>query len=376
MKKYLLVSPKPPPLHGETYAVDLLLKGFPRADVEIVHLDARFVEELVELQKASFKKVFRLLKYLLKMVVLRFQHKFDGVILTPSFYGVPFIKDSTFVWLAKLLRFPKVLAWFHMDFRTHTLAKPGRLRSAYFRLTVRRCDHYVCVSPRLIENLPPYMPRERAVALLNGVPPFPGDAPEPRDDDYFRAVYFSYMSPAKGWKVFLKAARIACSRNPKLEVLFYGRPTTESPEVHIKEVFGHDDSGGRIRFVGALRDGEKEAPLRAADVFCFPSLNEAFPLTVLEAMAAGLPIIASDVGGVPDALVEGKGGKLLEPGSAEVIADALCEFALMDKSQLKEMGAFNASRFSEMFTDEAYCDRWEKLLSTLGSEPVDTEADA
>ena len=363
VKKYLLVSPEPPPLHGQTYAVQLLLRHFPREEVEIVHLDSRFVSELSGLQKASIKKVFLLIKYLFKLLLLRFRHRFDGVILTPSFYGIPFFKDSIFAWSARLLFFRRLIAWLHMDFCSLDYEKLGWFRRKYVRWTLRLFDNYVCVAPRLIGNLPEFVNRKKVTSILNGVPPFPGNGRE-RPDDVLRVIYLSDMTPMKGWDVLLEASRKACAANESIEVLFFGRSSGPLPESEIKAAF-EKTGNDRIRYMGQMDAARKEKTLNSAHLFCFPSLNEACPLTIIEGMAAGLPIIASDVGGVGDVLIDGEGGKLVPAGSAEDLSTALLEFSRMDPAALQAMGDFNARRFEEIFTDEAYAERWAGYLRDL-----------
>src|SRR5690606_10023317 len=76
----------------------------------------------------------------------------------------------------------------------------------------------------------------------------------------------------------------------------------------------------RVELLGA-RDDVPER-LAAAQLFLLSSRREGFPVSVLEAMRAGLPVVASDVGGIGEALTPGC-GSLVEPGSAAVLADAL-----------------------------------------------------
>ncbi len=363
VKRYLLVSPKPPPFHGQTYAVHLLLRGFPRENVEIVHLDSRFGADLSGLRKASFKKAFLLIKYVFKLFALRFRHRFDGVILTPSFYGIPFFKDSILAWSARLLFYRRLIAWLHMDFGALQYEKLGWFRRRYVRRTLRNFDNIVCVAPRLIDNLPDFVDHGRAAAVLNGVPPFPQNAGE-KPDGVFRVIYLSDMTPMKGWDVLLEASREACSANEKIEVLFFGRASGTQSESEVEEAF--EKAGNeRIRYMGEMDAERKKRALHSAHMFCFPSLNEACPLAVIEAMAAGLPILASDVGGVGDLLVDGKGGKLIPAGSAGILSEALLEYSRMEPGVLQSMGDFNARRFEETFTDEAYAERWARYLRDL-----------
>lgn len=84
-----------------------------------------------------------------------------------------------------------------------------------------------------------------------------------------------------------------------------------------------DGLHARLRVLPAAEPEEVAAELRRADVFVFPSLAEGFSLALLEAMATGLPIVATRVGAAPDLLEDGVSALLVEPADAEALADAV-----------------------------------------------------
>jgi glycosyltransferase involved in cell wall biosynthesis len=101
--------------------------------------------------------------------------------------------------------------------------------------------------------------------------------------------------------------------------------------------------------------------LADADVFAFPSWHEAFPLSVLEALSAGLPVMATEVGGVPDALTHGEGGFIVPPRDPAGMQAAL-EALLADAPLRARMGEWNRRRYEQNYTVAAYGRRWEEWL--------------
>jgi glycosyltransferase involved in cell wall biosynthesis len=85
-----------------------------------------------------------------------------------------------------------------------------------------------------------------------------------------------------------------------------------------------------VRMVEALFGKEKVRFLQQADVFLFPSYHEGLPYSILESLAAGTPVIASNVGGIPDAVIDGIHGLLIEPRYPVLIADAIRKLASND----------------------------------------------
>ncbi len=92
-----------------------------------------------------------------------------------------------------------------------------------------------------------------------------------------------------------------------------------------------------------------ELALCGADLFVSPSWSESFPYAVLEAMAVGLPTVATDVGGTGEAVEDGVTGRLVPPRDSEALATAVAD-VLGDGDRLREMGAAARQRHLERFT--------------------------
>jgi glycosyltransferase involved in cell wall biosynthesis len=109
---------------------------------------------------------------------------------------------------------------------------------------------------------------------------------------------------------------------------------------------------------------------RAADIFCLPSIYEGFPVAILEAMAAGLPVVSTSVSGIPEAVEAGVTGLLVEPEDAAGLTRALERLAA-DAELCRDMGN-NArrlvrERFSIHRICAAYLELWQRLLPRPGA---------
>jgi sugar transferase (PEP-CTERM/EpsH1 system associated) len=119
---------------------------------------------------------------------------------------------------------------------------------------------------------------------------------------------------------------------------------------------------GCISLPGTSDDVARE--MQAMDLFVLPSLNEGISNTILEAMACGLPVVATRVGGNPELVVDGITGVLTKPGCAEDLARALHRY-LSDPSQLARHGRAARQRAEELFSLSAMLRRYDNLYASL-----------
>lgn len=147
----------------------------------------------------------------------------------------------------------------------------------------------------------------------------------------------------KGHTHLLAAGRRVAGRFPRLTFLLVGEGPCRAALERQAAGLGLAE---RVRFLGSRRD--VPALLALMDVVALPSLEEGFPNALLEAMAAGKPVVASRVGGVPEAVVEGQTGLLVPPGDPAALAEALLAL-LEDPARAAAMGAAGRRHVAERF---------------------------
>ncbi len=184
------------------------------------------------------------------------------------------------------------------------------------------------------------------------------------DDSCWPAVLFvGRLRTRKAAAVLLEAFAILLRDWPQAQLILAGNGEHREVLEEHAEALGIAAS---TRFLGAVPRAEMDHWYRIADVFCLPSIYEGFPVTILEAMAAGLPIVSTTVSGIPEAIEDGVSGYLVEPENATALAEALARLAA-DPELTRTMGR-NARRavreqFSIEATAEAYLALWQKLLA-------------
>jgi glycosyltransferase involved in cell wall biosynthesis len=169
------------------------------------------------------------------------------------------------------------------------------------------------------------------------------------------------LTPIKGQAVLLEAIARLSERLPEVRLLLVG---DGEDRVALQARARRADLSGKVIFAGALAD--PRPAMAAMDLVAMPSLNEGQGRAVVEAMAAGLPVVASRVGGLPEVLDGERGGLLVPPGDPETLADAI-ELLLSSRQRAKELveaGRLRAARYD----DRTMIDRLSALYQLLLSE--------
>jgi len=158
--------------------------------------------------------------------------------------------------------------------------------------------------------------------------------------------------PTKGIKILLEASKIVQSKMDS-ELLIVG---SGKDEERLKKMA--EDSGIKALFLGE-RDDVAEI-LQVMDVFVLPSLSEGFPVVILEAMAAGISVVATDVGGNREVVLDGETGFIVEPGNPDKLAEKIKELLENDEMRNK-FGEAGFKRVKENFSIDETVDGIENL---------------
>ncbi len=176
-----------------------------------------------------------------------------------------------------------------------------------------------------------------------GVPELPDEYRAPGNGDPARLIMVARFSEPKDQLLLLRALA-GLGTEADFEVLFAGEGELEPRVCEAAEKLG---LAPQVRFLGTRSD--VPTLLARAQVFVLASRWEGFLLTIVGAMRAGLPVVASDVGGSREAVVEGKTGFLVARGDAEMLRDRLRRL-LLDAELRARMGVAGHARFNKYFT--------------------------
>jgi glycosyltransferase involved in cell wall biosynthesis len=177
------------------------------------------------------------------------------------------------------------------------------------------------------------------------------------------AICVARFDPVKGVDVLIEAWAKVVSMHPRGTLLLAGDgPLHESLDEQARRL-GVADA---IRFLGYRSD--VESLLHAADICVVPSRSEGLSLAAIEAMATGLPVVASQVGGIPEVVEDGRTGILVEAENPAALAGAITR--VLGDTTLRTRLAASARGAAQAYDIEAYCTRLVSLYQRLASHPT------
>lgn len=167
------------------------------------------------------------------------------------------------------------------------------------------------------------------------------------------------FSPEKGFDVLIDAASEVIKQHPEVGFVLLGDGPLRDD---LTRRIAHQRLEGRF-ILGGFRT-DLDSLLGSADVHVLSSHTEGLPVIILEAMAAGVPVVATRVGGVPEVIEDGLHGFLAEPGNAASLAEKLNLLAA-DSSARRSMGGASRLRIAEQFSSSMQAQRYHELFDRL-----------
>ena len=174
-------------------------------------------------------------------------------------------------------------------------------------------------------------------------------------------LFLSNLIPSKGVYVLLDACRILKERGLDFQCNFVGGETKEIDRARFEAEVQRRGLEGMVRYEGPKYGEEKEEYWHSSDVFVQPTFEDCFPLTIVEAMQHGLPVVSTTEGAVPDMVADGVNGFVCERKDVSGLAGAL-ERLITDASLRMRMGEVGRKRYEEEFTLERFEERFAECL--------------
>jgi len=346
-------------------ATELVLKAV-GDEFCVIHMDIADRRPLSNIGRIDLRNVllaaFHGLKYL--WLLLR---KNPDIVYTPVAQDrLAFLRDSLFLIPARLLR-KKVVVHLHGGcFATFYRSVSAPTRSL-IRYCVGRSVRAIVLGTSLENMFEGIVPPERIRVIPNGIPDYFRDTQQRPNNGHRRTVLFlSTLMREKGVLDVLRALPTIANLVPDVRAVFAGEWYRAEDERAAQEMVRELKLESHVEFLGPVVPPRKHEVLRGAQVFVMPSKNEGQPFAILEAMSAGLPVVSTNVGCIPETVVNDVNGFIVNPGNGEELARRVASL-LSDAELRRRMGEASRTRYLERYSLDRFSNQMRELLREVAA---------
>jgi len=357
--KVIAMVQLPPPMHGAAkmnrFAIDALAKDF---DLNIIEM--RFARTLSDVNKFSLRKIALAFWLLLRLIWSLPGAKALYICFGPT--GFAYYRDCLYVLMAKILRVPAIL---HLHGRGLVDMRKSK-SSAALQKTVFKDQTVILLGENLraeIDGLNCKSVIIRNCLSTDAFVPPPAKLWMPHDP--IRLLWLSNLFHAKGIETLFAACSILRARGFACDLTIAGAEGDLS-KADINTLLDQYQMRASATCLGYVSGAAKQAAFEKADLFIFSShyANEAQPLVVLEAMAANLPVITSDIATLPEFVRDGETGRLCPPQDPAKLANTIIA-AINSPTKTSEMRAAAYQLCQQDFRKEQFSNRLTHLLNSI-----------
>lgn len=360
--RVLFVAQFPPPIHGSAIISKIIADSKAMNEsFDIERVPLQFAQTMQDLGAFSLNKIGRMIRvaFQLNSSICRFRPHLVYFTLSPK--GFSFYRDVLYAIILKLHR-SKIIYHLHVKGLKEEAAR-NFIKRALYRFVFKN-TYVITLSQYLLDDL---------VGIYNGTPFIVNNGvravsgakrPLKRSHDgKIQLLFLSNLMRAKGIFVFLEAMLWLRKENAPFTARIIGNPgdvTREEVEAYIRDN-GLTDI---IVLDGGKYGEDKYAALKSADIFIHPTLNDAFPLVILEAMQFQLPVVSTYEGAIPEMIVEGVTGFLVPQNDSLMLAKKTLRL-IQNREERVTMGIAAGQRFLTNYTTDNMENRLKEAFLTV-----------
>ena len=280
--------------------------------------------------------------------------------------GFSFWRDSLHMVLARRMG-RKVIWHIHGGFFDQFVSSMSWIAGAWYRRALRASQAVIVLSEDWRRRLEPTATGVSWRIVWNGTPIRPGITFGATSNASF--LFVGNLDDRKGPADLIRAFAKVKKNGMSGQLTLLGGETAPGQKASLEALAAGLGCKDSVALPGMLTGQQKEAALLGANCFVLPSRAEGLPMAVLEGMAYGLPVLATAVGAIPEAVTEGKEGFLVVPGDVEALADRMLRLGT-DACLREKMGRNARERVANNFSLDQMCERLMRIYVETLQKPV------
>jgi glycosyltransferase involved in cell wall biosynthesis len=355
----LIIGPTPPPYMGPSVGTKMIVESEElREKFQIVHLDTADRRDLTNIGKMDFLNIYLASYHVVKLLVLLIQNA-PNIVYLPICQTVRgFLRDAAFIILSRLFGARVVIHLRGGYFRT-MYDRSNMLTKLLIRSVLKTVSRAIVLGKTLRYIFEGLIPSKHIVVVPNGInqmqdPPVKKYYQSPNNK--IRILFLSALARPKGFIDTVKSIPIVITKVSNVEYVFAGELYTKWGEKdEFRRLIEENKINDYINYVGIVTGKDKCDLLSSSDIFVFPTYYyaEGQPWAIIEAMAAGLPVITTNQGCINEMVRNGKNGFIVEKRNYQEIAEKT--ILLITNRKLRcQMGACSREIYLQNYTRDKF----------------------
>ncbi len=362
-----IIGPTPPPYHGVSVATHVLLDALPASQFSVVHLDTADRRGIAHVDQPDLWDVLLFIRQWFAHLSILLWKRPRICYLPLSQSRIGFLRDSLFM-VPAFLSGSAVVAHLHGANFYQVYEDAGGVFRWYVDRVLKRVTKFIVLGEMLKPIFHRWAHPESIAVVPNGVPESSAnrsDQPQFSSPAPLRIVFLSTLSRQKGLFVLLDAMPFVVREHPDVEFHIAGPWWGADTEQLVRQQLEKTHLASQVTFHGQLAGEKKMEFLQRGDLFVFPGIQqEGQPLTVLEAMCAGLPVVATDRGCLRETVIEGETGFIVPPDSPEAIAERIL-LMIREPHTRHRLGTNARLRYEREYTMSTFAARMADLFAQV-----------
>lgn len=344
----LLLGKLPPPYFGPAIATEILINSKLRATNSLYHLNTNVHKSINTIGKIHLVKIWKNIAIYLKLINIIVKRHPNLVHIPISQSTVGFLKDSLFILICKLLNCKVVLHLHGSNFK-NWLHNSSRATRSYVEFIIKTTQGIIVLGKNLKYLFADYFPENQIYVVPNGANY--NISKIVRKSKVANILFLSNLQPSKGVEDVINALVILKKQsNVNYEADIVGQWRDDVTKKICTRLV--KDNSLHVQFNLSTFNSNKFTFYAKSDIFVFtPREPEGQPWVIIEAMAAGLPIISTDQGAITDMVIHGINGFIVDKHNPNQIAEKI-KFLIENPKIRKKMGQDSRKHYLENFTED------------------------
>jgi glycosyltransferase involved in cell wall biosynthesis len=375
--KILLLLPLPPPFSGVETLTQFFLQSPLKFHFDLLHVDSSNKRSNEVRGKLDITNILMTAKNGLKLVRVIIQNRPELANIPIARNRFGFFRDGIYILVCSLTG-AKVVSRMTGDHFDQFYRSSGSLMKLYIRLVLNNISRIIVRGDRIRKQFHNLYPNSQVETVyLPFDPKYFNDVSKCKKlssvDGVMRVLFMGHISKAKGAFDLMLSIPMILERFHNVKFLFAGNIIQKEYNIRFIEnsdqqamsfLDGIELSKNNTEYLGVVTGRRKKELLKSVDILVLPSYSEGFPFVALEAMAAGLPVVATPVGALPEIFRDRENILFVPIGDPKAIAHAIVEL-LECKALRSEMGKRNKKVVRERFNLDVFSERMTNIFSSL-----------